>query len=235
MDRFLFQVDSFFQSVYKDGLENTRTPPSGEESLDVRQARFYNLINLYNLTAKLEGFIAEAGCWRGLSAYVMNHYLALLETGYRGEGFWLVDSFEGLSEPSSKDHCLETFVPPGLLACGGKGQGDFACSLDDVRGALHDFRSISYVKGWLPEVLQDLPEGQLWKFVHLDLDLYSPIKSAFSFFADRMVGGGIIVFDDYSSLYWPGARAAVDEVAGNLKGSLVKLSSGQAFWQAPWS
>ncbi len=69
---------------------------------------------------------------------------------------------------------------------------------------------IQYHPGWIPESLSSVPD-RTYKFVHVDLDLYEPIKGAVEYFYPRMVKGGIIVIDEYAIPRWPGARKAVDE------------------------
>lgn len=231
----LFQVDPAFQALYNHGIERTGTPPSGNSVVNKREARFYNLINVYTLVATLDGSIAEIGCWKGLSSYMLNKTASQKDGSYTGKDFWVIDSFEGLSESEDSDQILEDFVPNQIFPGGGSAAGSFSASLDHVKQSLIDFPDVNYLKGWVPNVLNEIPKDLRWKFVHIDLDLYSPIKGAFEFFSEKMAPGGIIVFDDYGSLCWPGARKAVDEVTAETGGSLVLLSTGQAFWQAPFN
>lgn len=231
----LFQVDPAFQALYNHGIERTGTPPSGNSVINKRQARFYNLINIYTLAATLDGCIAEIGCWKGLSSYMLNKKASQNNARYTGKDFWVIDSFEGLSESEDSDQMLEDFVPVEIAPGGGNVAGSFSASLDHVKQSLNDFPDVNYIKGWVPSVLDQIPKDLRWKFVHIDLDLYAPIKGSFEFFSTKMAPGGIIVFDDYGSLYWPGARKAVDEVTAEAGGSLVLLSTGQAFWQAPFN
>jgi hypothetical protein len=230
----LFQVDPSFQTLYNQGIERTGTPPSGDSVVNKRQARFYNLVNIYSLAARLEGNIAEIGCWKGLSSYMLNKTASQNNERYTGKDFWIIDSFEGLSQSEESDQVLEDFVPVEIAPGGGNGAGSFCASLDHVKHTLNDFPDINYLKGWVPNVLDQIPKDLRWKFVHIDVDLYAPIKGAFEFFSEKMTSGGIIVFDDYGSLYWPGARKAVAEVSKDIGGSIVLLSTGQAFWQAPF-
>lgn len=230
----LFQVDPAFQALYKDGIEKTGTPPSGEVLVNKREARFYNLVNIFSLASDLDGNIAEIGCWKGLSSYMLCKTISRLNNGYTGKSFWVIDSFEGLSGAVASDQELEEFVPHGIAPGGGNLAGSFNASLGHVQQSLSDFPCVNYIKGWVPEALDQIPDDLAWKFVHIDLDLYDPIKGAFEFFSKKMVPGGIIVFDDYGSLYWPGARKAVNEVAERAGGALVLLSTGQAFWRAPY-
>ena len=72
-------------------------------------------------------------------------------------------------------------------------------------------------------------ENEKFIFVHIDVDLYQPIKDALEFFYSRTLESGIIVLDDYGAIDFPGAKKAVDEFLQNKKDFFLPLPSGQAF------
>ena len=77
-----------------------------------------------------------------------------------------------------------------------------------------DFKPYEFVKpcrGWIPYTFDHIDSGEQFSFVHIDVDLYEPIKEALSFFYPRMRKGSIIVVDDYGSALFPGAKKAVQE------------------------
>ena len=47
--------------------------------------------------------------------------------------------------------------------------------------------------------------------LHLDCDLYESYKISLTNLYDKVVAGGIIMFDEYDDQRWPGARRAIDE------------------------
>ena len=61
------------------------------------------------------------------------------------------------------------------------------------------------------------------------MDLYQPIKDSLDFFYDRTLKNGIIVFDDYGYISFPGAKKAVDDFLKEKKDFFLPLPSGQAF------
>jgi hypothetical protein len=63
--------------------------------------------------------------------------------------------------------------------------------------------------------------------VNLDCDLYQPMKSGLEFFYPRMPLGGIMFLHDYSSLYWDGAKLAVDEFCAET-GEFIVLMPDRA-------
>ncbi len=225
----LFQVDPVFQSCYARGLAITGTPESGQVVCSKRQSRFYNLLSIHRWVAGVPGWQVECGCWKGLSSYLLNQQAKRLSPEHDGSGFMIVDSFEGLSQPTTEDRLQRE---SHAAAHGGEyaaAAGTFGCPQEAVRKALSEFPAIEYHRGWIPEVLSSLPE-RTYSFVHIDLDLHDPIRGAVDYFFPRLEKGGVVVLDDYGSLAWPGAMKGGDDAAAALGQTLVPLSSGQALF-----
>jgi len=49
-------------------------------------------------------------------------------------------------------------------------------------------------------------------FIHLDVDIHSSYIECLTELYPKLVPGGVVVFDDYGSPKWPGAKKAVDEL-----------------------
>ena len=60
--------------------------------------------------------------------------------------------------------------------------------------------------------------------LHIDLDLYDGYKYALELFWDQIQSGGIIVFDEFDTVDWPGATLAVKEFleSRNLSEDLIR-------------
>ena len=211
-----FEHDEEYRRTYEAGLKKTAMPDS-----TFRRPRFYNLVQLFRATIHLPGDILEAGCFRGLSSYLLCSYARQAEVSYSGKGFHIIDSFAGLSEPSQEDLEQVGGVHP-------RAEGRlYAASMSRVQESLSEFPEITYYKGWIPEILNDLPDRQ-YRFVHVDLDLYEPISASLEYFFPRVVPGGLIVVDDYGYLDFPGAKKAVDEFCTGKGISVVHLTTGNA-------
>jgi hypothetical protein len=223
----LFQVDSTFQSCYAQGLTITGTPESDRLVCSKRQNRFYNLLSIHRWVADRPGWQVECGCWKGLSSFMLNHQTKRLNPAHDGSGFMIIDSFEGLSQPTPEDSSQFALNPSLFTGDYIAPAGTFDCPQDSVKKALSEFPAIDYHQGWIPEVLASLPE-RTYSFVHIDLDLHDPIRGAIDYFFPRLEKGGVIVLDDYGSLPWPGAMKAGDEGAAACGQPLIPLSSGQA-------
>ena len=151
----------------------------------------------------MEGDIVECGVSIGHGALLfllLSEYLGVERTYY---GF---DSFSGFPDPVQKD---------GVTPITGK---DFwANPPETVLRVLRDGRvpenkireRVRLVKGFFDDTLPSY-KGKI-ALLHLDCDLYESYKTALAHLYDKVVRGGIIMFDEYDDDRWPGARKAIDE------------------------
>jgi len=219
----LYEVDDFFNQVYDRALEVTGTLPDSVK----RRERRYNLMQFFKQTIPSPaGLMVECGCWNGLSSLVMCEYVRAQHPQFKGDGFHIFDSFEGLSEPTAADALPEKTITE-LKQKFNTVTGAFSARLEDVRAALSEFPEVTYHRGWLPGSLADLPEAK-YKFVHIDVDLYAPTLGIVAYFYPRMVEGGLIICDDYGSLAYPGAQRAIDEYSAAHGLLPLALSTAQA-------
>ena len=196
-----------FHAAYERGLAVTRTWESPR-----RRPRFRRLLQLFERALACPGEIAECGCWRGLSSFLMCSRLREFDSGFNGRGFHVLDSFAGLSVPDAIDG-----VP---LAA----EGMFGAGLEHVRRSLASFPGVAFHPGWIPGSLSALPENT-YRFVHLDLDLHAPTAGALAYFHPRLVPGGLIVCDDFN---WPGARAAISDYCSGKHIAFTTTDADQA-------
>jgi Macrocin-O-methyltransferase (TylF)/Anaphase-promoting complex, cyclosome, subunit 3/Tetratricopeptide repeat len=169
-------------------------------------ARLYALmLNVKQLLAEgVSGDMAELGVYRGNSAAVLAHY----SRAY-GRQLYLFDTFEG-------------FDGRDLQGIDQKRGEDFSdTSLELVRRLVGQ-QGVVYVPGFFP---QSIPSdiSDLFAVVHLDCDLYTPMKAGLAFFYPRLSPGGLLILHDYSSGYFPGAKQAIDEFAATIQENLVLL------------
>ena len=228
--RILFQdarigAESFVE-LYRRCLEQTGTAVTPFNVFARFQCRL-NLVRYFLATLPLPGARAECGVYRGASALLLCRAARVQVPDYRGEGFYLIDSYEGASKSRSHDLIAvrsgdgrvrrEPFFPH---AAG-------TSWLEDVRAVFREYPAARIVQGWVPQVLAGLPAAR-WSFVHLEVDLYEPTLGALEYFYPRLIPGGVIITDDYGSVFTPGGRKAWQDFC--LLGDLpyVVLPGGQA-------
>lgn len=154
-------------------------------------------------TAKLRGDIAEVGVFRGGTAKVICQA--------KGERpLHLFDTFEGLPAPGEIDTAFQ--------------QGQYACSLENVREYLRGFPGVLFYKGYFPGTAGPV-EDRRFSLVHLDVDLYTSTLQALEFFYPRMEPGGIIISHDY--VEFAGVRNAFDEFFEHKPETVLELSGNQ--------
>jgi hypothetical protein len=193
----------------------------------LHKQRSYVLAELAQLIGRPLGAIAECGVYQGLSSSQLCEIFAPFDAPESPLRYHIFDSFEGLSAIATEDR-INVFHSKLSLDTSAVGtRGLIASSLEDVQRNLSDFPFVTYHKGWIPASLIEV-EGVAFSFVHIDLDLYEPILEAARFFHRRMLPGGIIVFDDYGFVDWPGAKLAVEQFLGETGQRAVRLTTGQA-------
>jgi len=129
-----------------------------------------------------------------------------------GEDLYCFDTFEGFVE---EDVSTESIQNTGVQTKAGH-FGD--TSIVEVESYItksgKNGRKLHLRKGYFPNTFEGL-DGIKWKFVHLDADLYAPMKSGIEKFWPNLQAGGVMLLHDYNSGY-QGTRKATDEYFGSL-------------------
>jgi len=176
--------------LYRSWIRGDKIGKNGDAS------RFIGLIlNLRQLLNEgIDGDFAELGVWKGNSAAILAAFAA-----ESGKKLFLFDTFAGFDRRDligdDKD----------------KNEGFQDTSIDFVREAVGRDEVTTYVKGYFPDSITPEIADRSFALVHLDCDLYAPMKAALEFFYPRMAKGGMLILHDYSSGCWPGGTRAIDE------------------------
>lgn len=158
----------------------------------VEGRKLIHIKDLLKSVSNLIGDTCEVGVYRGGTAKVISNNIENCD-------LFLFDTFEGMpyyDPENDKDWDVGTF-----------NQTDY-----EMVSKLFELKeNVKIFKGIFPSDTSHHIEDRLFKFVHLDVDNYQPYKECLEFFYNRMVKGGIILFDDYDCGCCPGANKAVDE------------------------
>jgi hypothetical protein len=185
--------------------------PSGLHTDPNRVLNFFQLLQAANQLP--EGDYIELGSHRGFSLRVIHKFMDSSRTLYA------LDTFEGFDK---RDIAVEkqNYDTPWTV-------GSFApTSTDRVARYVGDGsipKNLKLIQGWFPESFKGL-EGRRWRFVHIDFDLYQPIKSALEMLWPPLLPGGILMVHDYGSYGFPGARKAVNEFCEGIGLMPVELT-----------
>jgi O-methyltransferase len=167
---------------------------------------------LHLVRHNIAGSIVEWGVWRGGS--MMLAALTLIEASDTTRDLYLFDTFAGMVRPSSTDRRAEDEASAAdLLEEADRSTHLWAvASLEEVRAAMtatnYPLERVHFVQGRVEETVPKNAPEQI-ALLRLDTDWYESTKHELIHLTPRLVGGGILIIDDYG--YWVGVRKAVDE------------------------
>jgi O-methyltransferase len=185
--------------------------PSEILSLEKSSDDKVRLYNLWFQTSRISvdnvaGDIAELGVYKGDSA-MMIHQLA------PDRVLHLFDTFSGFHEP---DLSAETGEASKYS------WRDFAdTDADSVKARFGNDTGIIIHEGWFPDTGKAVQDN-VFAMVHIDADLYQPVKAGLNFFYPRLSPGGVILIHDYT-FKWEGLMHAVDEFVQTIPECLVHV------------
>lgn len=161
----------------------------------VDRLRCYELWSLVQQSAKLgSGALIEVGVWRGGTG-------CLIAAASGGSPVYLCDTYKGV-------------VNAGDMDTRYKGGEHSDTSIETVQKLVDSMGlpSVHILSGIFPQETGHLV-AETFRFVHLDLDVYTSTKESLDFIWPRLVSGGIVVFDDYGTHGCEGVTRLVNEVA----------------------
>jgi hypothetical protein len=161
----------------------------------------------------VKGDFVECGVWKGGNLIVAGLMRAALGSP---EQIWGFDTFQGMSEPTSRDRktgdTKDAQAKFEKLARDGHNEWCFS-PIDEVR---RNFErecgnlNVKLVPGKVEDTLRDPANvPQSIAILRLDTDWYESTKIELEILYPRLAPGGILIIDDYGE--WAGARQAVDE------------------------
>jgi len=194
------------KSIFKQMGYEIRTKPflmMSTESMGL--LRYFG--RLFDEIAHVEGDIVECGVYHGRT-FLMLAYLLSEEQSKFNRMIWGFDSFKGFPQPTAEDILFR--IP---------NKGRFrATSLEKVSeffrssGLSREFidTQIRLIPGFFSESLKNFPDRPI-AFLHIDCDLYQAHHEVLTNLFPKVAEGGIVSFDDYHDVDWPGATKAIDE------------------------
>jgi hypothetical protein len=167
-------------------------------------ARFLRIYEIVKEQTSVPGHFAEFGSWRGANLMFMAKALQILDP-HGSKSVHCFDNFAGLPKFSDKD------------ADEGGQVGAYRGSLEELETfiELYGFGDTiaihqGLIEETLPAFLND-DRGATFSLIYFDADLYEPAAAVLSAGHERMVKGGVFVFDEWNSPRWPGEGIAVRE------------------------
>lgn len=182
-----WSMDENFLAAYESVRFNTH----------VDLYRCWELWTLVEQTARLhEGDYLEVGVWRGGSGCLIAKRLGLLNIDCQ---VYLCDTFSGVVKAGPMDDKYT----------GGEhadASESVVCDLANRMGI-----QVQLLKGVFPDETGAIIEDRLFRFCHVDVDVYASARACTEWIWPRLVPRGVIVYDDYGFAGCDGVRKHVDE------------------------
>lgn len=186
--------------------------------------RFLAHVELFKMTLEVPGDVAELGVYRGLGLMTWANLLETYCLGDRTKIVYGFDNWAGFKNFDLEDHTVN--IDSGKVE-GGFNPESFHSELLNAISVFDDDRFIPYkpriklIDGQIEnssiEFAVNNP-GVRFSLVHFDCDLYAPTKAALNAFWPLVSRGGLLLFDEYGMLDWPGETKAVDEFLAERPG-----------------
>lgn len=178
-----------------------------QEAKDHTLVDIYRCWSLWSLALQAGkrgiGAVIEIGVWRGGTGLIIAKATKL--SCPEAEVF-LCDTFSGVTMASERDAWYQSV------------EHSYA-SVDIVRQLLRDncIQNAKVMQGRVPDDFQEIFADKIFRFAHIDVDVYDGGKQIFQFLFPRMKPGGIIVFDDYGFVSPNGITDAVEDLAQEVE------------------
>jgi O-methyltransferase len=180
------------------------------------QAKKDSLVDLLESTLPLAGDVIECGVYRGSSLF---RICRALKAAGADKKVYACDSFEGFPDERVTTRDTTLFRPLTKLRAKFRLASDVPDRIQRFAG--HYGVPVQVVKGYFSDTLPTLALDRLC-FIHLDVDIYESYKECLGRLYPLLTPGGVVVFDDYGSSKWPGAKRAVDEFFGTRPGKVER-------------
>ena len=205
--------DVFSQSMYFDEEVYFNQGYYGEIiKTDVARVNALACVSYEIYHNNICGDIAECGVYRGYFA----NYISRL---FPDRKFYLFDTFSGFDQrdiEGKENEYSDSFR---------KNHSVFNDNSVELALSTIPFKKNTIIrKGYFPDTAIGL-ENKKFCFVHLDTDLYKPIKAGLEFFYPRLEEGGYIFVHDYLNNELLGAQTAVLEFCRKNKVAYFNIHS----------
>ncbi len=162
----------------------------------------YRCYELWQISSRLKNNkagIIEVGVWRGGTAAL------LAKANQDNSTIFLCDTFEGVAKAGEKDNQY-------------KGGEHADTSIETVQQLMQQLGVLDYqiLKGIFPDVNAELLQAKTFKICHIDVDVYESAKDIFNWVWERMIVGGVVIFDDYGFAACAGMTQLVNELADTI-------------------
>ncbi len=215
------RADEYLRSIVRQGkfvLSQFTDNPNKDKVLDELRWRHYlvywsALYAAQNTEVSRKNY-AECGVCDGLTIF---YAINAAKTVSNDSAAYLYDAWEEMK--------AEYLLSSELGSAGAYSY----LSIEQTRKNLMDYReTVVFNKGYLPASLQTSENPKTIVWLHIDLNSAAPTEGSLEYFYNKLVGGGVILFDDYGWAGYTDTKRVVDRFFLNREANLLQLPTGQA-------
>lgn len=222
-------IEEHCRKFHRDPLDTLKAFPV----LARRQwlKRFMAHHDLFKQTIDLPGDIAELGVFRGFDLLSWANFLEAYSIGNRTKTVWGFDNFAGFTALHENDGNPDENMQKVV---GGYSPRNYreelldAIAIFDSDRFIPQKKRIELIEGDIAQTVPDFLNrnpGVRFSLVHFDCDMYEPTIAAIEPLWERLVPGGLMLFDEYAIKEWPGETKAVDEFLASKPGLRLQTLS----------
>ncbi len=199
-----WNADELFAQTYTAVRRNTL----------VDKYRCFELWWLVGQNQKLSGSLIEIGVWRGGTG-------ALIARRAKAEGIaepvYLCDTFTGVVKAGQRD----------LHYYGGEHANTSRAIVESLCRKL-ELDNVTILEGIFPDDTAEAVAGEKFRFCHIDVDAYQSAEDILDWIWDKLVVGGMVVYDDFGFGLCDGIRKHVDRQRTKPDRLLLQNLNGHA-------
>ncbi|MDO8463820.1 MAG: TylF/MycF/NovP-related O-methyltransferase [Gallionella sp.] len=213
MGNLIFGFDTDQQWNYENGFYLT--------SHSSRLAKMVAHYELYKSIINLPGHVVECGVYKGASIIRFGTFREILES----QNSRKIIGFDAFGDFPKQDDANDKKFIEKFESAGGGG-----ITADELREVFShkSFGNYELIPGdileTVPQYVSQHPELKI-ALLHIDVDVYKPSAVILEHLFDRVVAGGIIVFDDFGTV--AGETKAIDEYFAGQNVLIEKLPFSQ--------
>lgn len=181
-------TDEKFQETYRLVTDSTL----------IAENRCYELWQMVEQAAKAKGALLEVGVWKGGSAGLITTHARQMGIS---DAIYLCDTFKGVVKATDKDNVFK----------GGEHSDASEEEVTSLLGKKLSLDNFHVLAGIFPdETAHLIPGDTMFRFCHIDVDVYQSAKDIIQWIWGRLSPGGIIIVDDYGYKATKGIAELID-------------------------
>lgn len=169
----------------------------------------------------LDGDFVECGVNTGILSLAICNYIDFNATG---KSFYLFDTFHGIPE----EQMLDAERPFRTV----ENESYYEECFEKTQRNFEPFQRARLVRGKVPDTLNDVSIEKVC-YLHIDMNIVAPEIAAIEFFWDNLVGGAVVLLDDYGWSNYSEQKKSMDAFASKKGVAIATLPTGQGLLIKP--